>query len=105
LTLGNGPQRELQKGELEVNNDRRDEIAKLDAQLREALKQIEQFKYSETYNHSAKSPNGTEHYPLTWSMLDNAETNLKEVIVWLGRARAAERFGSTVYDMKRPIAV
>lgn len=88
-----------------MNNERRKEIAALEAELRAALEKVHRFKYSETHRFSAKSPNGTNHHPLTWSMLDHAETDLEAAIVWLARAKLTDRFGSTEYDMSRPITV
>lgn len=89
-----------------MNREKRKELRKLNTELRSALKRIKHMKWEESADYRARCPNGTNHYPRSWSMFDDAETGLKEAITWIERIeQASPGWTLSVYDTHRKVAV
>ena len=87
-----------------MNHRRRAQLRRLDAKLRDILREIKDIKDEEAADYDSRCPTALFNCT-TEKMLDNAKTGLKDCVVWLGRARAAPQFGSTPSDMTRDISV
>lgn len=89
-----------------MNREKRKRLRELDARLRAVLAEVKTLKFEESYDYRSRCPNGVNHYPVSWSILNRAEENLKACIVEIGRAeQASPGWTLSVYDAKRPIKV